>query len=639
MAKSNTPEDDNAFEEQAAEQAAGGTILGHPKALFLLFFTEMWERFSYYGMRALLVLYMISETVNGGLGWSSGEAGQLYGWYTGLVYVTPILGGWLADRYLGYRSAVFIGGVLMALGHGVLAFEPLPFFFTGLGLLIIGNGFFKPNISSMVGQLYAPNSPKKDSGYTIFYMGINLGALLGSLVCGALGEFVGWHWGFGAAGVGMVLGLIQFYVGRKLLGDIGLKPKPKTAEEIQKELDEPQKLTTVEIQRLAVIGVLSVFSILFWVAFEQAGSSMNIFAYKYSDRLLFTSDYAIKEVESKRATSIDSIAMRAVAEIFNDKKNKAASSEAYDEMLKKQEFQAYRITHYALPDSFKNRQELQEMDYIKSFLAENEVSTTIDYFSPKDTTYKDLASNTPLVTKQGRFLAYNKIDSVTHTAGEFIVIRNFKEDKKALDPFLLSQIKSGPQISEENSRYYIRQVDRNNQKGFEVPATWFQSINALFIFIFAPLFAGLWIRLGKFNPNGPVKFAFGLFLLSLGFVAMVIGAASINPGDPAGNVSMLWLVLAYLLHTWGELCLSPVGLSFVNKLSPKRLVGLMFGIWFLAAAIGNYIAGALSGLIDKIAQEQSMSEFFMIFVATGAIGGLILLLLSPLLRKWMHGVK
>ncbi len=436
----------------------------HPRALYVLFFTEMWERFSYYGMRALLVLYLI-DNARGGLGWSSAEAGSLYGTYTGLVYVTPIIGGFLADRYMGFRRAVFLGGILMMFGHVALAFEPMPAFYLGLGLLIIGNGFFKPNISSMVGQLYPEGSALKDSAYTIFYMGINLGAFLGTIICGYLGESdrFGWHYGFGAAGVGMAIGLIQFYFGQRTLGKIGLRPvkSATTATDIPKA-----PLTKVERDRLLVVFVLAFFSIIFWLAFEQAGSSMNIFAYKYTNR--------------------------------------------------------------------------------------------------------DIA-------------------------------------------FL----------------------------NFTVPASWFQSVNALFIFTLAPVFSAVWVwlsRRGK-NPSGPFKFAFGLVFLAAGFVALVVGAASIPVGAEAAGVSMLWLVLAYLLHTMGELCLSPVGLSAVNKLSPARLVGLMFGVWFLASAIGNKIGGLLSGLVDEMAQTRSLSFFFGIFVIVALVAAALLFAVGKPLARKMHGIE
>lgn len=426
----------------------------HPKALYLLFFTEMWERFSYYGMRALLVLYLISEVSKGGLGWSSAQAGQLYGLYTAFVYITPLIGGYLADKFLGFRYAVMIGAALMAFGHGALAIDSLASFYLGLILLVIGNGFFKPNISSMVGQLYPKNSPLKDAAYTIFYMGINIGAFLGILICGYLGEKIGWHYGFGAASIGMISGLLLFYSLQTLLGNVGLKPQ-----KLKKSIKTKKVLTIREKKRLIVLMILAFFSIVFWLAFEQAGSSMNIFALKYTNR-----------------------------EILN----------------------------------------------------------------------------------------------------------------------------------------------------FEIPASWLQTLNPLFIIILAPLVSILWIKLEKLNqvPNGAMKFSLGLLLLSLGFVMLVIGAINIPQGAETASVSMIWLISAIFLHTTGELCLSPVGLSYVNKLSPKHLMGMMFGAWFLAVAVGNYIGGLLFGMIDNIIKTQSLSNFFLIFVAITLTASVLLFVLSFKLEQW-----
>ena len=272
-------------------------LFGHPVGLFMLFFTEMWERFSYYGMRALLVLYLVEEVTsdNPGLGWSSEDAGSLYGSYTMLVYITPILGGIIADKIFGFRRAITLGAILMSLGHFALAFDPMPAFYLGLGLLIVGNGFFKPNISSMVGQLYPEGSTKKDSGYTIFYQGINVGAFLGSILCGYLAETMGWHYGFGLAGIFMVIGMIQFQLAQKMFGKIGLPPV-KTDNKVTGNVEDntdvldsidslkDKSASKVERDRLIVVGVLAFFSIFFWAAFEQAGSSMNIFASNYTDR-------------------------------------------------------------------------------------------------------------------------------------------------------------------------------------------------------------------------------------------------------------------------------------------------------------------------------------------------------------------
>jgi POT family proton-dependent oligopeptide transporter len=420
-----------------------------PRGLWLLFLVEMWERFSYYGMRALLVLYLVNE-----LRWTDAQASSLYGYYTGLVYLTPIIGGWLADRFIGTRRSLVIGGAIIALGHFSLAVPGMAAFYTGLVLIIIGTGFFKPNVSTMVGQLYGENDPRRDSGFTIFYMGINLGAFLAPLVCGYLGETIGWHYGFGAAGVGMVLGLLLFLWGRdRYLPGIGLSPQEKVKTEVE-EANHP--LTREEWHRIFVIVIVAFFVIFFWSAFEQAGASMNLFADRHTERTLM---------------------------------------------------------------------------------------------------------------------------------------------------------------------------------GFEFPASWFQSVNPFGILIFAPIFAGIWTwlsRRGK-EPATPVKMAIGLLLLSAGFGVMVVGAGLADQGQ---QVSPMWLILAYLLHTLGELCLSPVGLSLVTKLAPLKLASLLMGVWFLANFAANIVAGQLSAMMSDFASLQS---FFTVFVVSSASAGVILLVISPILKKMMHG--
>ncbi len=511
-------------------------IFGHPVGLFMLFFTEMWERFSYYGMRALLVLYLVSEVTaeNAGLGWSSGEAGDLYGNYTMLVYITPILGGILADKIFGFRKAIVIGGILMTLGHLALAFEPLPAFYLGLGLLIIGNGFFKPNISSIVGQLYPDGSPKKDAGYTIFYQGINVGAFLGSILCGYLGETYGWHYGFGLAGIFMFIGLIQFQLSQKMFGEIGLAPKKGNLENNQDLVDSIENvqkapLTKIETQRLIVVGVLAFFSILFWFAFEQAGSSMTIFANDYTDRSLSESSTLIFNIVS------------------------------------------------------------------------------------------GLLSATPVIILIWMFVAMFRAVGKYYPA--------------AMGFMALSVVSLAGLIG---YMIYTRFADSAN----EVPTTWFQGLNAFFIFTLAPLFSFIWLKLAnsKLNPNGPQKFAIGLFLLGIGFIPLVYAAGNVG-GDSVQKASMIFLVLAYLLHTMGELSLSPVGLSYVNKLSPKRLLGIMFGVWFFASAMGNKLAGSFSGYMEEIAKTSTMSDFFMILVGIPITAGIILFALSFPLKKLMHGVE
>lgn len=518
-------------------------VMGHPAGLLVLFFTEMWERFSYYGMRALLTLFLVSTLAEGGWEWTRQEAMNLYGWYTGFVYLTPILGGIIADKLTGYRKAILIGALMMTLGHASMALEIFDknFFFIGLGLMILGNGMFKPNISTMVGQLYPDNSSKKDAGYTIFYMGINAGAFLGMMLCGYIGEKVGWHYGFGLAGVFMFFGMLQFYFARTYFGRIGLDPKMLAVQgEVVDEIDtigaKDEQNNQVEgvddtdpkviRDRLIVVGVLIFFSIFFWLSFEQAGGSMNIFALDYTQRVLDGNAAVIFKWVDAALTLFPLIIVTAV--LFG---------------LGKQLFKRYPATIIATAISF----------------------VIIWYL------------------------------------GLWKIIREFT----ALET--------------------------------EVVASWFQILNSFFIITLAAVFSKIWEKV--WNPSGPVKFAMGLFLLGVGFVVLAYGASSIPQGAQTASVSMIWLIAAYFFHTTGELCLSPVGLSYVSKLSPKKLVGLIFGLWFASSAIANIIGSRIGGLIDHISETYSMSHFFGLFAALPWTAALILLLLTPLLKKMMHGIR
>ncbi len=532
--KSNTPSNGFKFGGSELNQK---TVLGHPAGLFVLFFTEMWERFSYYGMRALLVLFLVSSLVDEGWGWERADALMLYAWYTGLVYVTPIFGGIIADKLLGYRKAVVIGALLMTMGHASMALEIFasPFFFIGLALLILGNGLFKPNISSMVGQLYKNQGKEKDAGYTIFYMGINAGAFLGILLCGYIGEKVGWSYGFGLAGVFMLIGMLQFYFAQKIFGKIGLLADKdgnfldSTAleGEVEKEEVTDEKVEPhVKRDRLIVIGVLSFFTIFFWWAFEQAGGSMTIFANDYTDRVLEGNGAMVFKIFNTILTVVPMLIISWVLV-----------------MLFRQTFSKLSLSNIFLGSSF--------------------------------------------VIIWG------------------IVIWMIKREF--------------------------------NAETAEVPASWFGILNSFFIIAFAPLFSKIWES--KLNPSGPVKFAIGLVLLGLGFGILAYGSLGIPQGAKVASVSMIFLILAYLFHTLGELCVSPVGLSYVSKLSPANLVGFMFGIWFLATFFANFLAGFTGSFIDKIVESYSMATFFLIFTLIPIGAGVVMLLLNPLLKKKMHGIK
>jgi POT family proton-dependent oligopeptide transporter len=420
----------------------------HPAGLRPLFLTEMWERFSYYGMRSLLVLYMVAPAVSGGLGFDVPKATRIYGIYTGAVYFTNIFGGLAADNLLGARLAVLIGGIIIACGHFSMALQAMPSFYLGLILVALGTGLLKPNVSVMVGQLYDENDPRRDSGFSIFYMGINLGAMIAPLVCGYIGQRVNWHLGFAMAGIGMTLGLLQFITARHRLALVGRRPTRMIARD--HNVTPASTLSSEDKRRLLLVILLCFFSVLFWTAFEQAGSSFNLFAERHTRTAIL---------------------------------------------------------------------------------------------------------------------------------------------------------------------------------GFNFPSSWFQSVNSVFILALAPLFSMLWVRLGTRQPSSTAKFSFGLFFVSVGM--FVIATASLFIGS--GNVSPLWLVAVYFIHTIGELCLSPVGLSTVTKLSPIRLVGLMMGVWFLATSIGNYLAGVAAGFY-----KDDGNALFRLFGWLGLItlvGALALMLLLRFARK------
>ncbi|PWD97833.1 peptide MFS transporter [Marinilabilia rubra] len=494
----------------------------HPQGLWVLFFTEMWERFSYYGMRALLVLYLTSTIVNGGFAYAENHALEIYGIFTGLVYLTPILGGIIADKLIGQRKSIIIGGVIMALGQAALAYSEyiaVPggggdalqvlreyWLFIGLGLLIIGNGFFKPNISTMVGRLYADGDPRKDSAFTIFYMGINLGAFLAPFIAGYLGEEIGWSWGFGSVAVGMVLGTVWFWAQQKKLGTIGFGPKRKFDSET------------------ATLNGRDWVEIWVWIA--------GIVGFIY----LFVK------------------------------------------------------TWWTLPEELTT--------WIVRIVALAAV-TIVAYMVIKNTTGKTEWS------RIGAILVFC-----------FFNIFFWSGFEQAGGTFNL----------------FARDMTDRMVFSFEIPPSWFQSVNAAMIVGLAPVFSLLWVWLGRRNPNTPVKFGLGLGLLSLGFVVMYAAdtTASVN-----NLVSPMWLVMVYLLHTMGELCLSPIGLSMISKLSPPKITSLMMGLWFGSTALANYLAGALKGILENYLPDMNL---FLFLVITSGSAALLLFAISPWLKKLMRGI-
>lgn len=583
-------------------------IFGHQPGLFLLFFTEMWERFSYYGMRALLVLFLVSQLADGGWGWSRKDALSLYALYTGLVYLTPIFGGMIADRLLGYRNAVVLGAFLMTLGHASMALDTPTAFYTGLVLLMIGNGFFKPNISSIVGQLYANNAEKKDGAYTIFYMGINSGAFLGILLCGYIGEKVGWGYGFGVAGIFMALGMVMFYLGQTLFGEIGKREKRNAIGATPDTKQHQADPANVVRDRLIVIGILSFFTIFFWMAFEQAGGSMTIFAKDYTSRVLSGSAATIFFWSN---TALTVVPLAIVTFVLVKLIRKTYSHIPLSNISIAVSFVLiWTIALWMLSKEFK----------MKAFVVAFDVPVAAEVVDgeSKEATTKHVE----------RTIQYDQ----PLTVGDklYLVDREAKGGDGKLKV-----------ITEEQSQAFEGEfnatVMSEKQNETEVPASWFGILNSFFIISCAPILSRVWES--RLNPSAPTKFGLGLVLLGLGFGVLALGSMGINNEAKSASVSMWWLIIAYFLHTLGELCVSPVGLSYVSKLAPLRLVGLMFGVWFCATAIANYLAGWSGSYIDPISEKYGLAFFFMIYTLIPVLSGIIIWVLTPKIKKMMHGIE
>ncbi|MEO1514528.1 MAG: peptide MFS transporter [Bacteroidota bacterium] len=583
-------------------------LLGHPVGLFVLFFTEMWERFSYYGMRALLVLFLTQALGgdNPGWAWPREHALSLLGTYTMMVYLTPILGGYIADRIIGYRYAVVIGALLMTLGHASMAVETPMFLYIGIAFLIFGNGFFKPNMTSIISKMYEAHSEKKDGAYTIFYMGVNAGAFLGIMLCGYLGEKVSWSFGFGLAGIFMFLGMLQFWFAGPVFGELGAKPKlveeanssggdgPKEAldgDMVAPEGDRLNPFTTVD---MVLIGVFSLIATL-WILNDPISKigGVNLIPFEVggiagSNILIIIAlliFFVVLIARIIRYTPIVRDRMIAVAIFaFFTVFFWAAFEQAAGSMA----IFARDYTDRALDGSFAVI--FKTIDTIITVIPMLIITWVL--FSLFGKTYKDI----PL---SNGILGFS-----------FVIIWGIV----------------GYKLYREFS-----------DAGAEVTATWFAILNSLFIIMFAPLFSKWWES--RYNPSAAFKYGFGLILLGIGFGFLVFGSMSIPQGAKTASVSMIWLVLAYLFHTLGELCLSPLGLSYVSKLVPGRMIAFMFGIWYLAIAIGNKTAHYLGGMIDQITAQYSLSTFFLIFTLIPIGAGVVVMLLNPILKKLMHGIK
>lgn len=567
-------------------------VLGHPSQLFVLFFTEMWERFSYYGMRALLVIFLIGSVSgdNPGWGWERSAALSLLGTYALAVYLTPIVGGWLADNKIGYRNAVGIGALLMTLGHASMAVETPLFLYIGIALLIFGNGFFKPNMTSIISKLYDRHPEKKDGAYTIFYMGVNAGAFLGIMLCGYLGEKVSWAWGFGLAGIFMFLGMIQFWFAKPLFGTIGDKPSANKNDVVLKEGERLNPFTIIDKVLIGIFCVLSVIWIL-------------------NDPLSTIGGYELLPGGAHGAAA-NAVILTALLCFFIVLVWRLTryTPIVRDRLIAVAIFAFFTVFFWAAFEQAAGTMPIFASDYTQRTLTGSSALT----FKIIDL----LVTIIPLV-----IITWVLIKLCTKTWSRISF-----SNMVLLFSFIIIWCIVGYKIFNEFS-----------EQGTEVPATWFGILNSLFIIMFAPLFSRWWES--KYNPSAAFKYGFGLILLGIGFAFLVFGSMSIVQGAKTASVSMMWLVWAYLFHTLGELCLSPVGLSYLSKLVPTRMIAFMFGIWYLAIAIGNKLAHTLGGMIDQITSQYSLATFFGIFTIVPIAAGLLIMALNPLLKKLMHGVK
>lgn len=570
-------------------------VLGHPAGLFVLFFTEMWERFSYYGMRALLVMFFTASLLDGGWGWPREHAYAIFGTYTSLVYLSTLLGGYFADNKIGYRYAVVIGALLMTLGHGAMAVETPFFIYLGLTLLVFGSGFFKPNMTSIISEMYKGKDEKKDGAYTIFYMGVNAGAFLGILLCGYLGEQVGWRWGFGLAGIFMLFGLLQFWFAQNIFGNIGTKPVKADTTKIETSANEPKlnPFTSLQLGLIAIAGLLGIS----WI-FNDPISKISEGAYN-----LF--DFSMFGVEGSNLAILSALGLFVLILVIRIPKYDKITR---DRMLAVMFFAFITIFFWAIFEQAPSSLTIFARDYTQRVLEGN--SALI--FKVVNT----LMTVIPLgIITWVLWLLFKKTFAKYTVSNIFLAIS-----------FVIIWAISLWMLTVEFEKEIA-----------EVPASWFGVLNSLFIIAFAPLFSKWWES--KYNPNANMKYAIGMVLLGIGMACVAIGASSIEPGAKTASVSMIWLILVYFFHTMGELCISPVALSYVSKLVPGRMIAMMFGIWYLAVAIGMKLAGVFGEASEGIAQSEGLSYFFWLLTAVAVGLGVISALLYPIIKKLMHGVR
>ena len=673
-------------------------VLGHPAGLFVLFFTEMWERFSFYGMRVLLINFLTMTLIgyNPGWAWSTENAGALFGTYVMLLYLTPILGGIIADKITGYRWAVIIGAVIITLGHVSMAFETEVSLYLGLALLVIGTGFFKPNMVSFVSEMYKDLPEKKDAAYTIFYMGVNSGAFFGMMLCGYLAERIGWSWGFGLAGVFMLLGTIQFWFAKPLFGSIGCEPrkqeKKETTNDAKQEeeklnpfttldkilvalsaiigigyaLNDPlskiwnidlfgwaatlglkgqyvmvivgliaffyligsriMRYTTIVRDRMLTVVIFAFFVVFFWLSFEQGASSLVIFARDNIERELQGNWAVLYNIFNALLTVIPLLLITYVLFLLIKKTYKKIFPAVV--VLLVCFSLVWGIASWMLQRDFKTTA------YSVSYQAYEQTDTQ------GRTTYIPITEENRVARPDLKIVECTTIIGVADydlKVGQEIKLLS-KNNKNTSFGYVDAEKEQwakqrGAELNTDNG-LIVAQVKEERDNWVETTVSWFSILNSFFIIALASLFSRWWDS--KYNPPAAMKYGIGLLMLSVGFGLLALGSHGVTHGV---KVSMLWLVFAYMFNTMGELCLSPVGLSYVSKLVPARMIAFMFGVWYLAVAIGHKLAAVLGGQIENITREYSLSTFFLIFTIVPAVAGVLIILINPFVKKLMHGVR
>lgn len=705
-------------------------VFGHPAGLFVLFFTEMWERFSFYGMRVLLINFLTIAAIgsNPGWEWTSGNAGALFGTYAGLLYLTPIAGGVIADKITGYRYAVLIGCIIMTAGHAFMAVETEFSLYMGLALLVIGTGFFKPNITSIISEMYVYLPEKKDAAYTLFYMGVNSGAFFGMMLCGYMAERIGWSWGFGLAGVFMLFGTLQFMLAKPLFGHIGESPRklkrlgiqrfgadvedpaaeeddvnnpvPSTSHEKENRftlvdkvlifitalvglfylIDDPvSKITATkgnEINllpkefifsadiipgplvilligfalfiiliiarlsryskivrdRMIAVIIFAFFTVLFFIPFEQAATSMVIFARDYTERVMTGNAALLFNIFNTLLTVIPLLIISWVLILLYRRTFKQIPGSNIVLIL------CFTLM-WGIVGWMLNR-DFSTTAYEASYEAVKVES--VNDAGHKETKFIPITPANPIkagdevVTETLKFATNNKVE-VGQNVNVHLELGNFVY----LDEKQVSKLEADYIAAHKISDIIPATVTEIKANEVEITASWFSILNSFFIIAFASLFSKWWDS--KYNLPAAYKYGFGLIVMAIGFAILAVGAKAIPAGGAVGvvKVGMVWLILAYLFHTLGELFLSPVGSSYVSKLVPGRMIALMFGMWYLANAIGNKIAASLGGMVDRAQEDPnfSLSGFFWVFAIVPAIAGVVVILMNPLIKKLMHGVK